>query len=480
MYCSQLGIPGITGNGLLIMSYTIGIDIGTTNLCAVLVDSATYSVENMTSCKNDALLAGGSPAAFEQDAAVILERLLSLLARLVAESAVAPEAITDLAITGQMHGILLVDGKLEVKSSLYTWRDRRSEESGFLEGIVGLLPEDYTQRTGCRLAAGFGGLTLAWLLARGELEVEAEGCTVLTIMDYLAAVLTGRRAIDYSNAAGWGIFDITENCWYEAMLDILKIPTRLLPEVLNSSEAVGTLLPRQAEKLGLQSELRVWVPIGDNQASYYGASKGRNDVAVINIGTSGQITVPSTSISIANGLETRPLPNAGYILVGAILCGGWSYDYLARFFLRVITELGGVELDKDLLYSRMRELLEAEYTQGGAGLKVSTRFSGSRSGQGEQTGSIYGIDEGNLTPGNMIYGFLRGIIEELFGMLPCELIGSGSREIHKLVATGNAIRLNPEMLKIIEDVFGVKCRLSDSVEEAAAGAAYVAISNAGR
>ena len=147
-------------------------------------------------------------------------------------------------------------------------------------------------------------------------------------------------------------------------------------------------------------------------------SRGKKGVAVVNVGTSGQITVPSDSICVENGLETRPLPNAGYILVGAILCGGWSYDYLASFFVDVIKSLGEVDIDKDLVYNNMKSVIEKVYSSKGAGLKVDTKFSGTRSGIGEQTGRIYGIDEGNLTAGNLIYGFLYGIIDELADMLP--------------------------------------------------------------
>ena len=457
------------------MNYTVGIDIGTTNICVLLAEVETYNVVAVRSCKNNTLIPSDNPACFEQDAGIIVEKVLKLLAELVNCSAVEKSAITGIAVTGQMHGVVLIDAELKPVTPLYTWRDRRADEEGFLAGVLGKIPQNYQQRTGCSLAAGFGGLTLSWLLASEESRSRLASCKALTIMDYLVGVLSGRLCIDYSNAAGWGIYDIINNKWYGDMLEAMAIPEDMLPEIICSGEVAGYLTPVAAEKISLSERVKVYVPIGDNQASYYGAGKGRKGAAVINIGTSGQITVPSDSICVGAGLETRPLPNAGYILVGAILCGGWAYDYLAGFFVDVIENLGGISISKDTVYDNMKSLLQRYNVQKGAGINVVTRFSGTRSGIGRQRGSIEGIDEGNLRAGNLIYGFLQGIIVELAEMLPESYLAEG--RIKEMIATGNAIRLNPQLLEIIGDVFSTGCVLSQVEEEAAAGAAFVAINN---
>ncbi len=457
------------------MRYAIGIDIGTTSLCALVAEAESYNVIEVKSCKNDTLIASDNPACFEQDAAIIIDKVIALLGELVRDTKVDTALISSIAITGQMHGVVLLNDNLEPITPFYTWRDRRAEDCGWLDTLSSRLPAAYNLRTGCKLSAGFGGLTLSWLLnTASEKEIYA-GCKAVSIMDYLALKLTGRFCTDYSNAAGWGIFDIVDNVWYADMLKVMGIPENMLPEIVCSGEVLGTLKSDLAAQIKLLAEVKVYVPIGDNQASYYGAGKGKKGVTVVNVGTSGQITVPSDSICIDNGLETRPLPNAGYILVGAILCGGWAYDYLASFFIDVINKLGGIEVDKDQVFERMKNLLNATYGAKGAGIAVDTRFSGTRSGIGEQTGSISGIDEGNLKAGNLIYGFLHGIILELADMLPAEYLEGGN--IQELVATGNAIRLNPVMLDIITDIFSKNCVLSQVKEEAAAGAAFVAINN---
>ncbi len=454
------------------MKYTIGVDLGTTNLCALLVNSKTYEVECISSEKNDTLIVSSDPACFEQDAGAIVDKTLKLIKELIIKADVEASDVSGVAITGQMHGVVLVDSELHPMTPLYTWRDRRSETTGVLDEVSARLPEKYEDTTGCRLAGGFGGATLAWLLKNSANKSDITSYKALSIADYLAAVLTGRICTDYSNAASWGIFDISHNKWYDDMLSRLEIPVEMLPEVVKSGKVLGCVLPEIAEKTLLHSEAKVWVPVGDNQASYFGATQAEQNMAVINIGTSGQITIPASNIYTENGMETRPLPGGDYIWVGATLCGGWSYEYLAKFFLDVITKLGHVEIERDVLYDRMKSLLGVTSASCGGGLSVITTFSGTRSGVGSQSGRIIGIDEGNLTAGNMIYGFLSGIVEELASMLPkSDLVGGWD----ELVATGNAIRLNPAMLKIIEDVFGKKCEMSIVSEEAASGAAFIAI-----
>ena len=137
------------------MNYIVGIDIGTTNICALLAEMETYNVAEVCSCKNDTLISSSNPACFEQDAVMIIEKVFALLRELVGKVAVAEDSICGIAITGQMHGVVLIDSDLKAVTPLYTWRDRRADEDGFLADIMEKIPQGYQERTGCSLAAGF-------------------------------------------------------------------------------------------------------------------------------------------------------------------------------------------------------------------------------------------------------------------------------------------------------------------------------------
>ena len=449
--------------------YTLGVDIGTTNLCVVLIENASYKVCRVVSKKNDTYIPLNDSSAYEQDAQKIIIFMFELFREMIAVSEVDVSEIEGIAITAQMHGVVLTDEHLELKSPLYTWRDRRSETGGALDRLRRKLPEDYESHSGCRLCAGYGGATLAWLFENEALSEKFQGCTAMTIADYLAALLTGCVATDYSHAASWGIFDIVNNCWYTDMVASLGIDLDILPDVLPGGSVVGKVLPERAEELNLAEDIKVWVPIGDNQASFYGATKAEQGVAVINLGTSGQITLPSETVCVEKGIETRPLPGGGYIYVGAILCGGWSYAYLASFYKDVLQKLGGIEIDNDLLYARMRKLMPSGFC---TDLEVDNRFTGTRDGVGIQKGSIKNISEANLLTENLTYAFLRGIVQELADMVP-DSENHSSWDV--LRATGNAVRLNPVLLEIIADVFGVETEMAITTEEAASGAAFFAI-----
>ena len=207
-------------------------------------------------------------------------------------------------------------------------------------------------------------------------------------------------------------------------------------------------------------------PVGDNQASVIGAAGFSGDVAIVNLGTGGQISVRKKEYEFVQHLETRPMPFGGYILVGTSLCGGWSFAYLCSFFDAVINELAGVNIPQHELYARINQLV-AEAPAGAGGLAVDTRFSGTRA-QPHIRGGVAGIDRHNLTPGNLARAFVEGMVRELAETGRT----AGISHVSRIVAAGNAVRKNPAVAETIEREFGLACNVGPEREEAALGAAY--------
>ena len=87
-----------------------------------------------------------------------------------------------------------------------------------------------------------------------------------------------------------------------------------------------------------------------------GNMNSAGSVGVVNLGTGGQVSVPHRDYSFVQSLETRPMPFGGFILVGASICGGWSYSYLCSFYQQIIRELSGVELSEAEIYTKMNKL----------------------------------------------------------------------------------------------------------------------------
>lgn len=446
----------------------ISLDIGTSNLCGLALSCDSLQPVAICSEVNDTEIANLPAGYREQDPLRIWDLCLGLIQKLLSEKKVRGKEVVGIGITGQMHGVLLVNSELEPSSNLITWRDQRTLESdkpGYINEAVEVLGADVHQRTGCRLHAGYGGATLHWLSKNNKLP---EGAIALTIADYVAGCLTGVCATEGTHAASWGIFNPQKSMWDTEVVDKLGISKDVLPNVYSTAQPLGTIKPAFAEQLGLGNNVQVCGSLGDNQASIIGAAGFAGDAAVLNLGTGGQISIPQKEYKFVETLETRPMPFDGFILVGASLCGGWAYTYLQKFIQATVNEFGGAEVSDEEIYNRMNAIA-AKTEEGASGITVDTRFSGTRLKPNLQ-GSISGIGVENFTIDNLARGFIEGIIRELADMASA----AGVNEFTRIIASGNAVRRNPVVPDVIESIFGLPCYISTNREAAALGAAYSA------
>jgi sugar (pentulose or hexulose) kinase len=412
---------------------------------------------------------------------------LGLIQKILSDKKVRENEVVGIGITGQMHGVMLVNSELEPQSNLITWRDRRTLENdkpGYIAHAVEALGIDIQRRTGCRLHAGYGGATLHWLSENNEL---AGGTVALTIADYVAGCLTGVIATEATHAASWGIFNLQECAWDAEVVERLGITKDVLPVVRSTAKPLGAVQPALAKQLGLGNYVQVCSPVGDNQASVIGAAGFAGDAAILNLGTGGQISIPQKEYKFIEKLETRPMPfglrraqssrlrraqsSRGFILVGASLCGGWAYAYLQKFIQATVREFSGVEVSDEETFNRMNTIA-AETGEGACGITVDTRFSGARL-EPNIRGSISGIGADNLTIANLARGFVEGMVRELADMAASAGV-SRFIGITRIIAGGNAVRRNPMVPDVIESIFGLPCYISTGREAAACGAAYAA------
>jgi len=441
------------------MSIVLSLDIGTSKIAAVAFDCETRQLVEVVTAVNSATVSGLAPGRHEQDAAPIYDICLQLLRQLIGCGAFPAAAVRTIAISGQMHGVLLVDRELRPLTNLITWCDQRASE---LTARInrGSWPTD---RTGCFLHPGYGGATLAVWADQNAIPA---GSTALTIADFVAAKLSGVIATDASHAASWGIMDIRKACWDREIIDRLGIPLAILPEIKPGLSELGKL----RVDLGLASTVTVRLPLGDNQASFIGTCGLANDAMLLNLGTGGQISLPCPNFNFRPELETRPLPFGGYLLVGASLCGGRSYAHLKDFFKHTIQSFTGQTMADEALYAAMNRLAESI----GAELTVDTRFAGTRM-HPDARGEVSGIGINNFTPAALARGFVRGMVRELTGMVD----RNTAEKFKEVLISGNAIRKNPLAQQFITEELGLPCVPADHREEAATGAALAAAHAAG-
>jgi len=446
----------------------VSLDIGTSNLCALALSCESLQPVAICSQINDTEVRELPAGYHEQDPLRIRDLCLKLIRDALSDEAVRKNEVVGIGITGQMHGVLLVNSDLEPKTNLITWRDQRTLESGrpgYINEAVEAFGADIQQRTGCRLHSGYGGATLHWLAKNNEL---AEGTIALTIADYVAGYLTGVVATEATHAASWGIFNLGEGAWDTEAVNKLGITKDVLPTVHSTARPLGSVLPALAQQLGLGNNVQVCSPLGDNQASIIGAAGFAGDAAVFNLGTGGQISIPQSDYKFVETFETRPMPFGGFILVGASLCGGWAYECLQKFIQATVKEFAGVELSDEEIYKRMNAVAE-ETPEGASGISVDTRFSGTRI-EPNLRGSIRGIGVENFIPANLTRGFIEGMVRELADMVSA----AGVKDFTRIIASGNAVRKNSVVSDVIESIFGLPCYISTNREAAARGAAYSA------
>ena len=446
----------------------VSLDIGTSNLCALALSCDSLQPVAICSQINDTEITNLPAGYHEQNPLRIRDLCLDLIQKLLSEKNVRENEVIGIGITGQMHGVLLVNSDLQPQSNLITWRDQRTlagDKPGSFDETVEALGADMQQRTGCRLHSGYGGATLRWLQKNGRLS---EGVVALTISDYVAGYLTGVAATEATHAASWGIFNLQKGEWDSEAIDKLGIPKNVLPTVNSTAKPLGTIQPAIAKQLGLGNNVQVCSPVGDNQASIIGAAGFADDVVVLNLGTGGQISIPKNEYKFVKTFETRSMPFGGFILVGASLCGGWSYTCLQKFIQATVREFAGAELSDEEIYKRMNSIA-AEIPKGASGISVDTRFSGTRL-EPNLRGSISGIGVENFTVANLARGFVEGMVSELADMASKASI----KDFTRIIASGNAVRRNPVVPDVVESIFGLPCYISTNREEAALGAAYSA------
>lgn len=433
----------------------IGLDIGTTKIGGVVVNTRNGILRSVVR-DNDSWIPSRRPWERIQDPERIVRKARHVLAELLAGAG----DVEGIGVTGQMHGILYTGKDGEAVSPLYTWQDARGGLP--LRGGAMSYAAALSRETGYALAPGFGMVTHGYNL-RNNL-VSRDACRFCTIPDYLVMQIAGRAVpgMDPTNAASLGVFDLKRNAFDRKALSRARIESGLLPEVAPSGVRAGSY-----------RGIPVYSALGDNQASFLGSVRNVGRTLLVNIGTGGQISAYSESCAAVKGLDVRPFPGGGYLLVGALLCGGKAYALLEHFFRQTVKFFGMPDGRVDV-YGRMNAIRYAVLADK---LGVDTRFAGTRRDPAIR-GAIRGIGMDNFTPEHLVAGVLDGIADELYDfylMMPASV----RRGTVALVGAGNGLRRNELLCRIIGRRFGLRMRIPVHREEAAVGAALTAAVGSG-
>ena len=268
----------------------IGIDIGTSEVKAVLLDDAQRIVGRAGS---PLPISRPHPLWSEQDPADWWSATVKTLAQLRQHHPREYAAVRGLGLSGQMHGATLLDARDRVLRPAILWNDGRSHaQCAELERRA----PDSRRITGNIAMPGFTAPKLLWV-EQHEPDIFGAVARVLLPKDYVRLRLTGEAVSDMSDSAGTLWLDVAQRAWSDAMLDATHLKRSHMPRLVEGSAAGGTLLPAIASELGLPAGVVMAGGAGDNAASAAGIGVAQPGSAFLSLGTSGVYFVANAAFS---------------------------------------------------------------------------------------------------------------------------------------------------------------------------------------
>lgn len=275
------------------MAYIIGVDIGTSGTKTVLFDEqgtviASKTIEYpMYQPKNGYA---------EQDPKDWANAAINTLKAVVSESGVSKDDIKGIGLSGQMHGLVMLDKAGEVIRNSIIWCDQRTaKEVDQMNSILG--ERKLIEITANPALTGWTAAKILWV--KNNEPQNYEKCRhILLPKDYIRYVLTGELATEVSDASGMQLLDVPNRCWSDEILSALDIDKSLLGKVYESCEVTGTLTKQMAELTGLNEGTIVVGGAGDNAAAAVGTGVVEDGKAFTTIGTSGVVFAHTSNISV--------------------------------------------------------------------------------------------------------------------------------------------------------------------------------------
>jgi xylulokinase len=408
----------------------VGLDVGTSAVKGVAIDEegqvlATASVEYP--------LARPHPGWSEQDPNDWWRAAEVVLGRLPAGP---------VGLSGQMHGLVVLDAEQRVLRPAILWNDQRTAaECEEIEERVGFAR--LVELTGNRALTGFTAPKLLWL-RRHEPELYGRIQHVLLPKDYVRLRLTGDLAVDVADASGTLLFDVRRREWSAEVCEVLQIPLEWLPPAYESTEIAGA---------------------GDQAAAALGVGIARPGPVSVVLGTSGVVfsALPSYEHDPEGRLHAfcHAVPDTWHAM-GVMLSAGGSAAWLRGVLAAGIPAL---------------EAEAAEWPPGSEGLFFAPYLAGERTPHpdADARGAFVGLsvrhDRGALWRA-MMEGVAYGLRDSL------ELLRElGARPAIARVSGGGA--RSELWLRILASVLGLPLETTESEEGSAFGAALLAGIRAG-
>lgn len=436
----------------------LGVDVGTTGAKAMLFDEDGHIFGS--AAEGYPLLAPGVGMS-EQRPADWWNAVVHIVRKVCPTQDLA-QRVRGLSLSTQGGTVVPVDGNFEPLADAIVWSDVRcaSDRPDFDKA----LGPDYVYQTcGWRLDSGLPAMQLRRMRLENPALFE-KTAWFLSVPDYITAKLTGRPAVDLSNAGINELADIRGGRYDARILSFVGVEGSRLAELIPSCQPVGTLTRDAAETLGLPESVVVTSGAHDQYAVALGAGMCETGDAVIGTGTAWVVTalrdVPDFESGFAQSVSATP-GKWGTML--SVSNGGVCLDWFRK-------QIGGGE-NAPLDYDRINALAALRDGPGARGVRFYPYFNGA--GQPEPDSrcraALTGLDLSH-DRSDVIRAIMEGVgCQTVWALRTLEK----RQPVEKLVVSGGATK-SPVWTQIIAEIAGRTLTVPSVPDLACAGAAMMA------
>lgn len=327
----------------------LGIDVSTTGVKALVIERDGAIVDSFTSPLK---LSTPRPLWSEQQPQDWWQAAINSIQHVLQKT--NAESISAIGLTGQMHGLVLLDDDGEVLRPSILWNDQRcAAECDEIRTRLG--KERLVRISGNDALTGFTAPKILWV-RNHEREVYDRACQVLLPKDYLRYKLTHEYAMDKADGSGTLLFDLERRDWSNDILKSLEIPADWLPKTFEGPEVTGRVTRAAAEATGLKEGTPVVAGGGDQSAQAVGVGAIRPGVLAVTMGTSGVVfAATETPLIEAEGrlhAFCHAVPERWHLMGVMLSAAGslqWYRDslYPNLSFEELVSEAGNVRAGSD-------------------------------------------------------------------------------------------------------------------------------------
>jgi xylulokinase len=444
-------------------SYFLGIDVSTTGAKALLIDSAGEVVGSVTTPLS---LSTPQPLWSEQNPLDWWDGVVMSIRGVLAQSEIDGEAVTAIGLTGQMHGLVILNERGDVLRPAILWNDQRTgAQCDEIRARLGF--ERLVQITGNNALTGFTAPKILWV-QQNEPQRYAQVRHILLPKDYIRYRLTGEYGMDKADGSGTLLFDLKARNWSGEVLAALEIDPNWLPTTFEGPEVTGTVSPHAAALTGLKAGIPVMAGGGDQAAGAVGMGAVAPGIVALTLGTSGVVFAATDGPYVEPQGRLHAFCHA--------LPGRW------HFMGVMLSAAGSLQWYRDTLAPGMSfdDLLApaANIPPGAEGLLFLPYLTGERTPHPDPLarGAFVGLTVRH-TQAHLTRAVLEGVA---FGLQDSfELIKTaGQISVQQVRVSGGGAR-SPLWRQILADLLGAELVTVNTTEGAAYGAALLAGVGAG-